>query len=290
MKSKRDDYKKLIEETPLFSLSKEESPTAYRREYLRLVENLYCYLMAVNESRYEEFGLEITETANRCIKNYNASIGNFLNYFLAAWKQEYSHALGKKIVIENTGGLKLSSEDVRNIRRFIKYRAERQDDFNMTQYVNAIAQAMEIDEKQVEELLSISNLRVVSDIAINNDGEEYSLIDQIAEDSVIQTFIENDVEDTLIKIEQVYLASQERQHLLLAKLITSKLWELAESNDAVYAQIKQRQFFDEGTFQKCRSQQTAISAKTIGASMGLLEASVSRTYHGFIERLKKEMQ
>ena len=91
----KDKYEKLIDSSSLFTLDKEKEQTAYKREAFKMVEYLYCYLMSINKSKYEPYGVEIVDTAKRCIKNYNSETGRFLNYFASAWKQTYGHIVGK---------------------------------------------------------------------------------------------------------------------------------------------------------------------------------------------------
>lgn len=45
----KDKYERLIDSSSLFSLDKEKERTAYKREALKMVEHLYCYLMSVNK-------------------------------------------------------------------------------------------------------------------------------------------------------------------------------------------------------------------------------------------------
>ena len=68
MGKSRVEYENLIRNSILFSLDRNTQATAYKREALKLVEYLYLYLVSINADKYTEFGLEITETANRCIK------------------------------------------------------------------------------------------------------------------------------------------------------------------------------------------------------------------------------
>ena len=92
MGKSRVEYENLIRNSILFSLDRNTPATTYRREALKLDEYLYLYLVAINADKYTEFGLEITETANRCIKNYTADAGDFLNYFNSAISKEYRKA------------------------------------------------------------------------------------------------------------------------------------------------------------------------------------------------------
>ena len=53
MRYEKEKCERLILESTLFSLNKEEQYSAYKRELYRMIENLYCYLMSINESAYE---------------------------------------------------------------------------------------------------------------------------------------------------------------------------------------------------------------------------------------------
>ena len=67
MAKDKTEYEKLIRSSTLFTLDRDTQSTAFRREALKMHENLYLYLMSINSEKYAEFGLEIIETANRCI-------------------------------------------------------------------------------------------------------------------------------------------------------------------------------------------------------------------------------
>lgn len=108
MRYNKADYEKLITESKLFSLNKVTESVAFRKESYKMVEYLYCYLLAQNEKKYEPFGCEITEIAVRCINNYDESKGVFLHYFNAAWKLEYGHLCGNQAVDDRLHGVKIT--------------------------------------------------------------------------------------------------------------------------------------------------------------------------------------
>ena len=91
----KSKYESLIMNSPLFGIDKEQETTAYKRESYKMVEYLYCYLLAINERDYEPCGSEIMDVATRFINNFDSSKGVFLYYFNSAWKQEYSHIMGE---------------------------------------------------------------------------------------------------------------------------------------------------------------------------------------------------
>lgn len=80
----KEKYEKLISETQLFSIDRDKQSVLYRKESLKLVEYLYCYLLAINKEKYEPYGCEIVDVATRCINGYDNS-GDFIHYFNAAW-------------------------------------------------------------------------------------------------------------------------------------------------------------------------------------------------------------
>ena len=118
--SNREKYEQLILASPLFSLDKESERNAYQREARKMVGYLYSYLLEINENRYIDYGLEITETANRCIENFDATSGDFLHYFNAAMAKEYRRASAKRNMQEVRSGLHVSEEDDKNIRKMLK--------------------------------------------------------------------------------------------------------------------------------------------------------------------------
>lgn len=63
-------YRSLITDSPLFDIDKEQETVAYKRESYKMVEYLYCYLLAINEHAYEPYGSEIVKVATRCINNF----------------------------------------------------------------------------------------------------------------------------------------------------------------------------------------------------------------------------
>ena len=84
----KEKYEALILQSQLFAIDKEASPTLYEREKYRMKEYLYCYLMALNEKKYEAYSCEILKISEDCIKAYDSTKGVFLHYFNAAWKKE----------------------------------------------------------------------------------------------------------------------------------------------------------------------------------------------------------
>ena len=96
MRKDAEKYESLIRNSPLFQIDRDAEASRYKSEALKLTEYLYCYLLEINESKYIEFGAEIMDTANSCIKSFKPDCGDFLNYFTVAMSRAYKKAFAKQ--------------------------------------------------------------------------------------------------------------------------------------------------------------------------------------------------
>jgi hypothetical protein len=226
----KEKYEQLILASPLFSLDKEKECVAYKREALKMVEYLYLYLLEINEEKYIEYGLEITETANKCIANFDVSNGNFLHYFNSAMAKEYRRASAKKQIEEARCGIHITDDDDRNIRKLLRFMESRGITNPNDVQISLMAESIGISEQSVREyILMNSNSYTLSDTTINEDGEEISLFDTVA--STDENYVDiaeqsdNSV-DLLRKIETAYLLCQERQKPIISAMMTIKVCKI----------------------------------------------------------------
>jgi len=288
MNKSRIDYENLIRNSILFSLDRDTQAVAYKREALKMVEYLYLYLTSINADKYSEFGLEITQTANRCIKNYTSEAGDFLNYFNTAIAKEYRKAYAIQHQAEQHGGVHIPEQDQRVIRKFIKL-AESQGKYDLDdKIINCIADATGIKQSQIKEyVLAYQNSFITNDTFINDEGEEGSLFDYIASpDSTGDELIElESAKELLLKVNAIYLSRQDRQKPLLAKLLTAKIALQLMDSEELLSFVKSIDFFDQSIYDLTLSNGNPPTAKEIGTGLGLSEQSVSRTYKVFVSLL-----
>ena len=286
----KEEYEKLIDSSRLFSLDKEKERIAYKREALKMVEYLYCYLMATNAVKYEAFAEEIVDTAQQCIENYDSDAGRFLNYFSVAWKKNYRHLIGKELVKESFCGIHFTKEEERNFRKFMRLEQSLGVNTESSEFDEWLAEAIGITTAEVESLRSMISCKPTSGDYINDDGEEYSLFDQLDSGTYTDTGIldfETFVEYLDI-IEITYDQLQERQKPMLAMLITSKIALLASEDDQRLNFIRKKSFFNEDTFEESLKRGKQIQAKEIAERFGVLEASASRTWKTFTEKIVRK--
>ena len=283
MQNEKEKYERLISASPLFSLDREKEATAYRREALKMVEYLYRYLMSINEQKYVEFGMEITETANRCISNFSTDTGEFLHYFNVAWAKEYLRAYARHSAEEMRAGIHIPVEDERNIRKYLKYAESHHADENSSEFVRNAADALDISEARVRELIrTIRDTAVISDRTTNEDGEEISLFDTIA-DETVDAISDEDNKRPLDDIEKVFVGLQDRQKPIVSAMMTAKVCKVVCE---LRIPIVEYTFIDQEIMKKYISTGDLPTQRDIAAQFGKNEASVSRTVKEFIEKIQ----
>ena len=280
----KEKYEKLIKNSSLFVLDKEKEYIAYKREAIKMVEYLYCYLLAINEKKYIDYGLEISKTANYCINNYKSDVGGFLNYFNKAWANEYRRASGRRIAEEYRCGIHISDDEQRLISRFLKFARKRNANYKYEEVIEIGAKALGVDKDRIIEIIKIINgTQVISDIFVDEDGEEKSLFELIPIEQDCD--LDDSFHCTCKRIENIFNTLQERQKKLISKIITLKVIEKATLEDRQLEELRQYSFFDIGIYQGVISKQE-INIRHIAQQCGVSEQSASRSYKNFLEKLK----
>lgn len=288
MQCDKETIESLINNSDVFVL--EPGTIRYRREALKLVELLYTYLMSINRDKYEEYGLEITETANRCLKNYDINTGPFLNYFNAAWKREYRHAIGRDLVGESYSGIKFPETIQRKLRSYFKYAQSMNQDYHSTEVENNVAQALNISLDDYRELAAIIENQTISEFTKGKDGDEHSLFDSlVSEKSVEEELFNAEMAESYIKVlNQKYNELQERQKPILKDLITFRLSELIAENVIDIRLVRNRVFFNKELYFECRKGN--VTMRLIAEMHSVKEQSASRTWKVFKEKVEKSIK
>lgn len=219
------DYERLITESKLFSLNKETESVAFRKESYKMVEYLYCYLLAQKEKKYEPFGCEITDVAVRCINNYDETKGVFLHYFNAAWKLEYSHLCGNQAVDDRLHGVKITESEKRAIKKYLRYEASLGKDLSRRELCEAIAEILDQPIEVVAEIAELVEYRMVDNEIMDDDGGRTSLFDQLSDGHLVEENLLTSarVEEILTVVETAFLSLQQRQMPIISDMMTIRL-------------------------------------------------------------------
>ena len=278
------DYERLITESKLFSLNKETESVAFRKESYKMVEYLYCYLLAQNEKKYEPFGCEITEVAVRCINNYDETKGVFLHYFNAAWKLEYSHLCGNQAVDDRLHGVKITESEKRAIKKYLRYEASLGKDLSRRELCEAIADIWGQSIEVVAEIAELVEYRMVDNEIMDDDGGRTSLFDQLSDGHLVEENLLTSarVEEILTVVETAFLSLQQRQMPIISDMMTIRL---ASTIVETGVDTSSYSFISEEVLSQYSKNQLP-SQRTIAEKYGKNEASISRTVKEFIKKLE----
>ena len=278
------DYERLITESKLFSMNKETESVAFRKESYKMVEYLYCYLLAQNEKKYEPFGCEITEVAVRCINNYDETKGVFLHYFNAAWKLEYSHLCGNQAVDDRLHGAKITESEKRAIKKYLRYEASLGRDLSRRELCEAIAEILDQPIEVVAEIAELVEYRMVDNEIMDDDGGRTSLFDQLSDGHLVEENILTSarVEEILTVIEGAFLSLQQRQMPIISDMMTIRL---ASTIVETGVDTSSYSFISKEVLSQYSKDQLP-SQRTIAEKYGKNEASISRTVKEFIKKLE----
>lgn len=278
------DYERLITESKLFSLNKETESVAFRKESYKMVEYLYCYLLAQNEKKYEPFGCEITEVAVRCINNYDETKGVFLHYFNAAWKLEYSHLCGNQAVDDRLHGVKITESEKRAIKKYLRYEASLGKDLSRRELCEAIAEILDQPIEVVAEIAELVEYRMVDNEIMDDDGGRTSLFDQLSDGHLVEENLLTSarVEEILTVVESAFLSLQQRQMPIISDMMTIRL---ASTIVETGVDTSSYSFISEEVLSQYSKNQLP-SQRTIAEKYGKNEASISRTVKEFIKKLE----
>jgi len=278
-------YEELINASKLFEIDKESQSAVYRKESLKMVEYLYCYLLAVNESKYEQYGCEIVDVATRCINGFDGS-SDFLHYFNAAWKNEYSHICGNEIIDGKFKGLKLSEQERRDVKKYMRLIGRCNPELTNQKKYEKIAELMDISVETVIAIANTSETVVVGEYTSNADGEEVGAFDLLSDDFLIESYFESlaSLRDMHDEIEKHFNSLQERQKPIVADMITCKIGDEIFEIEKL---SKQYSFISDEVRGQIKSTGKIPTQREIADKYGKNEASISRTIKDFLKRVKE---
>lgn len=284
MKYDKKKYEERIMNSPLFSLDREKEFTAYKRESYKMVEYIYCYLMAVNERDYEPYSCEIMEVATRCISNYDSSKGIFIHYFNASWRREYSRILGKKAYDQQLRGIKISEEERRGIHKYLKLAERLGSSCSRSELYQKMADAMEIPIEKVRQIAELSEIRVATATLSNDDNEEIDLWEIVSDGTSIEEKIEmtDSVSDLLDLIERAFCGLQDRQKPIVSDIMTVKIMPVLTKD----SEIHKYTFISNDVINILDARGRCPTQKEIAEKYGRNEASISRTLKEFTLKLQ----
>jgi len=277
-------FEQRIQESPLFSLDKQTEYVAFKKEFYRMLEYLYCYLMATNEKEYEPYGCEITEVATRCINNFDATRGVFLHYFNSAWKKEFSHITGEKIREEKFHGIRITEEDKRSVQKYLRLADQLGSLLTRNELYKRLSDAMELPIVKIQEIAQLCEVNVASDNYVGEEGKIRSLWDYISDGrSIEKDFIDDEAANGFLSmIEEAFNALQERQKPIISDMLTIRVCSLLPKET-----INKLSFINKSILSEWLISGIIPTQRDIAKKYDRNEASISRTINEFLKKIKR---
>ncbi len=289
----REEYKNLINNSPLFEIDKESSPALYKSErynFLTILTDYYRFYIYPNKS-LDSYSMTLMETAVEGIKHYDKDKGEFLHLFNSSMKRDLHIAKAKEIIEEKRQGIRVSNEDEKLIRKIIALANSKGLDIYDLTVQEKISKVLNLEFSRLQEMLRINDDAVaVSSTVTNEDGDEVELFDlqsshektaedKLADESAFITLVE--------KINDVFTTVQNRQKRLLSMLLTIEIIKACDEDlDKAKNVLTGKELFNGEVLDYYEKHGELPTAKQIGEILGVSEQSLSRTYKNFKEKLK----
>lgn len=285
MRYNKEEIESKILASPLFELDKKTHYNAYASESRKMLRYLYLYLMAENECKYGDYGLEIVEVSTRCITNFDGAKGEFLHYFNKAWKLEFSRIMMKKAEEDKYRGGHIPETRRRNLRKVARMIKARGWDVNSPNTVEVLIENTKLCEEEIRECIELYKISVVSDYSKDDDDNEFSLIDLFASTSSAEEEIihSEQIIEMLENMDHVYLSLQERQREIFSDVFTSRLCEIIVGEQISCEKIR---FINNEMIIEYVKTGKKLAQKEIAQRYGRDEASFSRTIKEFLKKLE----
>ena len=283
---------------PLFSIDKEKEPSAYKKEALRMIENLYQLIMlrerTKNGEPYEEYGLELVELARKCIENYDPASEPFLHYFNSALKKEFSHELGRRLINEMSGGFHYTEELKRNLRKYKKLTQSMDIDLKSPEFAGIVSNALGISIEKAEEIQMAAYqipepLSGSGDDNDDNYGENTEPSKESREKKVelATDILESEsLDERIALIENAFVGLRPQARPVISMIISANLFKLL-GDDSCLERVKTRSFFNTDIFEESVRLGRPMSQKEIAKLLGRSEQSISRTWNEFARKMQE---
>lgn len=285
----RTDLKGEIEKNEFFLLDTIQYESKRETEKSKLVDAAIEYTFSLNE-KYKEYGTEVWELILRCIKAFHGENGtDFLTYYKSALWDESKRWDAKAFYEEKVSGMRIDKEKLSKVKKLIRQAESQNHSITDRDFPKYVSEILSMTEREAVMYINILNGAIQGECWANEEGEEYSATDLVADDTpgVEELIVQKDgFSDLCDTVQEAYNSLQGRQKDLISRMITAKMYEIiSEGND-----VSRYEFFDAETFNLCHSLGRGLTAREISKSMGLKETSVSRSWKTFENKLNSRRE
>lgn len=279
----------IINNHEIFEISKDNGGLYLRRKSELLI-NIYDWVKIVFGDG--DYSCELVDATIDCLKYYKKESGPFTHYFVSSFRKRlYQRARSESFLSIAPPRRRRLSEDVIEVKRLLENLRGQSVHTAGMEDVNVIAMILDVPASRVEEIIvEERSLGCVSDTLENSDGEEYSIIDimaepvKSAEDEYMEKNSQNSVMERAQAIYNTLIPSQKR---VVSLCFTAEVGEElldSEENCMLYDIV------DYGIMEQYIMGSKKITKSQIASLLGKELPSISRTYKEFKDKLEINLQ
>lgn len=266
----------------------------YKAAWRKFTGDLYEYAesFVYRGGQLAEFGVEFMQTAKACISGYDKESGSFLNYFLKSIATTIKRVRAKQQIANVRNGGKIGKK-LNDICRFMfRYADSKGIDVNDESVQNKIAEKLGVPLDKVKEALVVNYKAVpVSNVAINDDGEEVDLFDGVI-DKTSSVEVAIDEEDSFAErieeIEKTYaICRKDTQRTVRYKLTALLIYAFDGDDEKIRAIRPRVTFFTDEVYDFYKREGKVPQDNQLATMLGVVPPSLSRAFHTYKTKLEE---
>ena len=265
------------------------------KQKMELVDKLYIYQTTCykNYRDLSAFAAAFMQSFNACIRAYDPTKQQFLNYFNFVFARTLKVETAKEKESFYRGGIKIDSQTQDLIRTLIKYANSRNADVYDIAFQEQAAKLLGKTLQDIQNLIEINDNATVSNPDISNEeGDTINILeiqasDELSPDEKYEQ--EASIVEYFDMFERAFNSLQDREKTkaIISILLTSKILESIGLEPIVLKEIVKKSFCNKQVVCKYEETGKVVTARQLAKALNLHEASISRTFNNFIKKCEK---
>lgn len=214
-------------------------------------------------------GVEFVETIKECLRYYEPNKGDFLSYFMTAFRRRLKQKEGKEKFEAMHSGIKMSKDHREKIKKHLD---------NPEEEVHGITK-IDIDFYEGD-----------TRILVGEEGEDFynDLFGEISAENMV---IDKERLMTYMDaIEGAYIKTKDKNKELISVIITARIIPLLHEMEDILVYAKSKTFFSTLVNEWYLEKGESPTAREIAEIFDKHESSISRTKAAFIQSIEKKFK
>lgn len=283
-----EEYAEQINHSPVFTMNREQEPSAYEREKNRLIEAIYQYKLEENPDN-ENYGLEIVETVSDCLQYFTPGETPFMHYFNASFSRRKTQSQAKNNLQEKSSGMHFTRSEIDASRAIYAFLNTHPDvSLELETLLKEYSEEIGLSEEALREAIKTyaSSLVESGDAELSSE-EGFTLFDMTASGTdFTESIADREHAEYLIELcDQEYVTSREGTKKFLSIKLSALFAEIDRSGDFVEL-VKAKHFYNQEIYEMVFISGKKLQNKEISVMLGKSEPNLTMTWQRFQKKLR----